>query len=130
MAAEYHTWRPHPWHGLAPGPNPPMELTAFIEITPFDLVKFEVDKNTGYLRVDRSQTTSSLPPALYGSGTERVSGMDGGPDGGSRPPHRREEARSREGARAVRAHEGSATERGGGGLPPVPTLAGGGGEGL
>lgn len=66
MATEYHTWRPHPWHGLSVGPNPPSELTAFIEITPFDLVKFEVDKTTGYMRVDRSQQTSSLPPALYG----------------------------------------------------------------
>jgi inorganic pyrophosphatase len=66
MPAEYHSWRPHPWHGLSVGPNPPSELTAFIEITPFDLVKFEVDKTPGSLRVDRSQTTSSLPPALYG----------------------------------------------------------------
>jgi inorganic pyrophosphatase len=39
---------------------------AFIEITPFDLVKYEVDKVTGYLRVDRPQRTSSQPPALYG----------------------------------------------------------------
>jgi len=59
-------WRPHPWHGLAPGPRPPSELHVFVEITPFDLVKYEVDKETGYLRVDRSQRTSSLPPALYG----------------------------------------------------------------
>ena len=39
---------------------------AFIEISPFDLVKYEVDKVTGYLRVDRPQRTSSQPPALYG----------------------------------------------------------------
>jgi inorganic pyrophosphatase len=39
---------------------------AFIEITPFDLVKYEVDKESGYLKVDRPQRTSSLPPALYG----------------------------------------------------------------
>lgn len=60
------SWRPHPWHGLSAGPNPPSELTAFIEITPFDLVKYEIDKASGYLRVDRAQRTSSLPPALYG----------------------------------------------------------------
>lgn len=60
------SWRPHPWHGLSAGPNPPSELTAFIEITPFDLVKYEIDKTSGYLRVDRAQRTSSLPPALYG----------------------------------------------------------------
>ena len=66
MNSEYATWRPHPWHGLDPGPAPPSELQVFIEITPFDLVKYEVDKETGYLRVDRAQRTSSLPPALYG----------------------------------------------------------------
>jgi len=39
---------------------------GFIEISPFDLVKYEVDKTTGYLRVDRPYRTSSQPPALYG----------------------------------------------------------------
>jgi inorganic pyrophosphatase len=39
---------------------------AYIEITPFDLIKYEVDKVTGYLRVDRPQQTSSQPPTLYG----------------------------------------------------------------
>jgi inorganic pyrophosphatase len=29
-------------------------------------VKYEIDKETGYLRVDRPQRTSSLPPTLYG----------------------------------------------------------------
>ena len=66
MKREYSRSRPHPWHGLTPGPNPPSELNAYIEITPFDLVKYEIDKETGYLRVDRAQRTSSLPPALYG----------------------------------------------------------------
>ncbi len=61
----YH-WRPHPWHGLAAGPNPPDVVHAYIEITPFDLVKYEIDKGTGYLRVDRPQRTSSQPPSLYG----------------------------------------------------------------
>jgi inorganic pyrophosphatase len=39
---------------------------AYIEITPFDLVKYELDKATGYMRVDRPQRTSSQPPTLYG----------------------------------------------------------------
>jgi len=39
---------------------------AYIEITPFDVVKYEVDKPTGYLKVDRPQQTSSSPPTLYG----------------------------------------------------------------
>jgi inorganic pyrophosphatase len=59
-------YRPHPWHGLATGPEPPALITAYIEITPFDLIKYEVDKHSGYLRVDRPQRGSSQPPALYG----------------------------------------------------------------
>jgi inorganic pyrophosphatase len=62
----HFNWRPHPWHGLSPGPECPEVVTAYIEITPFDLMKYEVDKVTGYLRVDRPQRTSSHPPALYG----------------------------------------------------------------
>ena len=62
----FFRWRPHPWHGLEVGPEPPRRVNAYIEITPFDLVKYEVDKETGYLRVDRPQRTSSQPPTLYG----------------------------------------------------------------
>src|SRR5687767_13117776 len=63
---EFHEWRPHPWHGLEPGREPPLYINAYIEITPFDLIKYEVDKASGYLRVDRPQRTSSQPPTLYG----------------------------------------------------------------
>jgi inorganic pyrophosphatase len=67
---DFIEWRPHPWHGLQTwdentASNPGV-VNAFIEITPFDLVKYEVDKTTGYLRVDRPHKTSSLPPTLYG----------------------------------------------------------------
>jgi inorganic pyrophosphatase len=62
----FYRWRPHPWHGLETGPNPPQLVYAYIEITPFDLMKYEIDKVTGYLRVDRPQRSSSQPPALYG----------------------------------------------------------------
>jgi inorganic pyrophosphatase len=62
----YSRWRPHPWHGLSPGANVPRVVNAYIEITPFDLMKYEVDKASGYLRVDRPQRTSSQPPSLYG----------------------------------------------------------------
>ena len=62
----FDRYRPHPWHGLSPGRDPPRLLQAYIEITPFDPVKYEIDKATGYLRVDRPQRSSSLPPALYG----------------------------------------------------------------
>ncbi len=63
---DFMQWRPHPWHGLEIGDKSPGIINAFIEVTPFDLVKYEVDKATGYLRVDRPHKTSSLPPTLYG----------------------------------------------------------------
>jgi inorganic pyrophosphatase len=62
----FQQWRPHPWHGLDSGPASPEVVNAYIEITPFDLVKYEVDKISGYLRVDRPQRTSAQPPTLYG----------------------------------------------------------------
>jgi inorganic pyrophosphatase len=62
----FYKWRPHPWHGLTVGPDAPGLVHAFIELTTFDTVKFEVDKETGYLRVDRPSRTTSQPPALYG----------------------------------------------------------------
>jgi inorganic pyrophosphatase len=51
---------------LEVGPKPPRIVHAYVEITPFDLVKYEIDKVTGYMRVDRPQRTSSQPPMLYG----------------------------------------------------------------
>lgn len=62
----FYRWRPHPWHGLSAGERAPNVVTAFVEITPFDTVKYEVDKETGYTKVDRPQRSSSVPPTLYG----------------------------------------------------------------
>ena len=62
----FYRWRPHPWHGLETGPQPPEIVTAFIEISPRDVVKYEVDKRTGYIKLDRLQRGSSSPPTLYG----------------------------------------------------------------
>lgn len=62
----FYRWRPHPWHGLEAGEDAPRIVTAYIEVTPFDSVKYEVDKTTGYIQVDRPHRTSSQPPALYG----------------------------------------------------------------
>ena len=58
--------RRHPCYGLEPGPAPPSRVYAYIEITPYDSIKYEVDKATGYLLVDRPQRTSSQPPTLHG----------------------------------------------------------------
>ena len=62
----FYRWRPHPWHGLEPAEGKENVVNAYIEMTPFDAVKYEVDKTTGYLRVDRPQLTSSMTPTLYG----------------------------------------------------------------
>lgn len=63
----FYRWRPHPWHGLeAYDEGTEGVVNAYIEMTEFDAVKYEVDKTTGYLRVDRPQLTSSMTPTLYG----------------------------------------------------------------
>ena len=59
-------FRPHPWHGLEPGARFPEIVTAYIEIAPADGVKYEIDKHTGYLKIDRPQRFSNQCPTLYG----------------------------------------------------------------
>ena len=56
----------HPWHGISAGKNTPTVVTAFIEIVPSDTVKYEIDKISGYLKVDRPQKFSNTIPTLYG----------------------------------------------------------------
>jgi inorganic pyrophosphatase len=56
----------HPWHGVSPGENAPGVVNAYIEIVPTDAVKYELDKASGHLKVDRPQRFSSFPPTLYG----------------------------------------------------------------
>jgi inorganic pyrophosphatase len=64
MIANVH--KAHPWHGIPMGENAPELVTAFIEIVPTDTVKYEIDKATGYLKIDRPQKYSNIVPALYG----------------------------------------------------------------
>ena len=59
-------FQPHPWHGVAPGPLAPEQVTVYVEIVPSDDVKYELDKATGFLKVDRPQQFSSACPSLYG----------------------------------------------------------------
>ena len=56
----------HPWHGVSPGDHVPDIVNAYVEIVPTDAVKYELDKQTGHLRVDRPQRFSSMCPSLYG----------------------------------------------------------------
>ena len=55
----------HPWHGVPSG-DPDDVVNAYIEIVPSDVVKYELDKPSGHLRIDRPQRYSSLAPSLYG----------------------------------------------------------------
>lgn len=60
------TNKAHPWHGIPIGADAPRVVTVFIEIVPRDTVKYEVDKETGYLKIDRPQQYSNVVPANYG----------------------------------------------------------------
>lgn len=59
-------YKSHPWHGIDIGDEAPVVVTCFIEVVPTDTVKYEVDKVSGYLRLDRPQKYSNVVPALYG----------------------------------------------------------------
>lgn len=59
-------YRSHPWHGMPIGEKSPEVVNAYIEMVPTDTVKYELDKATGILKVDRPQKYSSLCPCLYG----------------------------------------------------------------
>ncbi len=56
----------HPWHGVSAGENAPNIITAFIEMVPSDTLKYEIDKVSGYLKIDRPQKFSNTVPTLYG----------------------------------------------------------------
>ncbi len=56
----------HPWHGITIGKNQPELINAYIEIVPSDAIKYEVDKDSGYLMVDRPQKFSNNMPCMYG----------------------------------------------------------------
>jgi inorganic pyrophosphatase len=59
-------FKSHPWHGIDIGKEAPEIVTTFIEIVPTDTVKYEIDKATGYLSIDRPQKYSNVVPAMYG----------------------------------------------------------------
>ena len=67
-------YKSHPWHGVDIGNKAPDLITSFIEMVPTDTVKYEVDKVTGYLRIDRPQKYSNVVPALYGFIPQTYSG--------------------------------------------------------
>ena len=60
------SYRAHPWHGVFIGSESPEIVTTYIEMVPSDTIKYELDKDSGLLKVDRPQKFSSMPPMLYG----------------------------------------------------------------
>jgi inorganic pyrophosphatase len=59
-------FRAHPWHGVEIGPDAPEIVNTYVEMVPTDTVKYELDKKSGLLKIDRPQKFSSMPPMLYG----------------------------------------------------------------
>ena len=59
-------YKSHPWHGISIGEDSPNVVASFIEVIPSDTVKYEIDKKSGYLMIDRPQKFSNIVPALYG----------------------------------------------------------------
>lgn len=59
-------YKSHPWHGVAIGDDAPEKVMAYIEVVSTDTVKYELDKQSGYLKIDRPQKYSNVVPALYG----------------------------------------------------------------
>lgn len=56
----------HAWHDVTPGENLPLEFTVVIEIPRGSSVKYELDKQTGLLKLDRMLHSAVYYPANYG----------------------------------------------------------------
>ncbi len=56
----------HPWHDVTPGEKLPLEFSALVEIPMGSSVKYELDKKTGLLRLDRVLYSAVYYPANYG----------------------------------------------------------------
>jgi inorganic pyrophosphatase len=56
----------HPWHDVSPGKEVPRDFQAVIEIPLGSNLKYELDKPTGLLKVDRVIHSAVFYPANYG----------------------------------------------------------------
>ncbi|TVU19549.1 hypothetical protein EJB05_35701 [Eragrostis curvula] len=56
----------HPWHDLEIGPEAPAVFNVVVEITKGSKVKYELDKKTGLIKVDRVLYSSVVYPHNYG----------------------------------------------------------------
>lgn len=69
-------YQSHPWHGINIGDDAPEVVMSFIEMTPSDTVKYEIDKESGFIKVDRPQKFSNIVPALYGFLPQTYCGLE------------------------------------------------------
>ncbi|WP_109699634.1 inorganic diphosphatase [Chitinophaga deserti] len=56
----------NPWHSVSPGDNAPHVVTGIIEIPKGSRAKYELDKESGLLKLDRVLYSSVYYPANYG----------------------------------------------------------------
>jgi len=56
----------HPWHDVTPGEQLPDQFQAIVEIPQGTSVKYELDKETGLLRLDRMLYSAVYYPSNYG----------------------------------------------------------------
>jgi len=56
----------HPWHEVRIGDNPPENLNAIIEIPRGSRAKYEIDKESGLIKLDRVIYASMYYPLNYG----------------------------------------------------------------
>ena len=56
----------HPWHDLSPGEHIPHEFLSVIEIPLGSSVKYELDKGSGIIKMDRVLYSAVYYPANYG----------------------------------------------------------------
>ena len=68
----------HPWHGADHGEHAPRQVNALIEIPQGSRAKYEVDKDTGLLKLDRVIYSSFHYPINYGFIPQTL-GQDGDP---------------------------------------------------
>jgi inorganic pyrophosphatase len=57
---------PHAWHDISPGDRLPQEFRAVVEISLGSNVKYELDKPSGLLKLDRMLYSAVYYPANYG----------------------------------------------------------------
>lgn len=65
LQTETRAAQAHPWHGVSPLVEDGSHL-VYIENTPLTVMKYEIDPDTGLLKVDYPLATSALPPSAYG----------------------------------------------------------------